>query len=94
MVLDNLLRFLELRLDAHAQFEIRQYANVIGELVARWVPSTWEAFEEYRLGNVSLSASAAAVVQSWIEGREVPRQDSGLSQREWDVLTARFGRAG
>jgi len=92
--LHNLLRFLELRLDAHAQFEIRQYASVIGELVARWVPSTWGAFEEYRLGQVGLSASAAAVVQAWIEGREVSRQDSGMPQREWEALTARFGKGG
>jgi thymidylate synthase (FAD) len=90
--LHNLLRFLELRLDAHAQFEIRQYAKVIAELVASWVPFTWKAFEEYRLGSLILSASAAAVVHAWIEGREVSRLESGLSQREWAALTERFGK--
>lgn len=46
--LHNLLRFLSLRMDSHAQFEIRQYANVIGEeIVSRWVPLTWQAFNDY-----------------------------------------------
>ncbi|MFN2371364.1 MAG: FAD-dependent thymidylate synthase [Candidatus Krumholzibacteriia bacterium] len=49
--LHNLLHFLALRMDPHAQLEIREYANVIGrEIVARWVPLVWEAFEDYRLG--------------------------------------------
>jgi thymidylate synthase (FAD) len=51
MDLHNLLHFLALRMDPHAQLEIREYANVIGrEIVARWVPLVWEAFEDYRLG--------------------------------------------
>lgn len=54
--LHNLLHFLSLRMDAHAQLEIRSYADIIGrEIVARWVPLTWEAFEDYRLGATSLS---------------------------------------
>jgi len=51
MDLHNLLHFLALRMDPHAQLEIREYAHVIGrEIVARWVPLVWEAFEDYRLG--------------------------------------------
>ncbi len=51
MDLHNLLHFLALRMDPHAQQEIREYANIIGrEIVARWVPLTWEAFEDYRMG--------------------------------------------
>jgi len=51
MDLHNLLHFLALRMDPHAQLEIREYANVIGrEIVAKWVPMVWEAFEDYRLG--------------------------------------------
>ena len=51
MDLHNLLHFLALRMDPHAQLEIREYANVIGrEIVARWVPLVWEAFEDYRMG--------------------------------------------
>jgi len=51
MDLHNLLHFLALRMDPHAQLEIREYANIIGrEIVARWVPLVWGAFEDYRLG--------------------------------------------
>jgi thymidylate synthase (FAD) len=54
--LHNLLHFLELRMDRHAQLEIRLYANVIGkEIVARWVPLAWEAFQDYRLSAMSFS---------------------------------------
>ena len=49
--LHNLLHFLSLRMDSHAQKEIRDYATIIGrKIVARWVPQTWEAFEDYRFG--------------------------------------------
>jgi thymidylate synthase (FAD) len=53
--LHNLLHFLQLRMDAHAQEEIRAYANAIAQIVREWVPITWEAFEDYRLGAVTLS---------------------------------------
>jgi thymidylate synthase (FAD) len=54
--LHNLLHFLSLRMDAHAQLEIRDYATVIGEqIVARWVPLVWEAFQDYRFGARALS---------------------------------------
>lgn len=61
--LHNLLHFLALRMDPHAQKEIRDYATVIGrEIVARWVPLTWEAFEDFRLGAVSYSRLENAVM--------------------------------
>lgn len=54
--LHNLLHFLELRMDSHAQSEIRQYANIIGhEIVSKWVPLVWEAFLDYRLNSLSFS---------------------------------------
>lgn len=54
--LHNLLHFLSLRMDSHAQYEIRQYANTIGnEIVSKWVPHTWAAFLDYRLNSLSLS---------------------------------------
>ncbi|MFA3783205.1 FAD-dependent thymidylate synthase [Melioribacteraceae bacterium 4301-Me] len=54
--LHNLLHFLSLRMDSHAQLEIRTYAQVIGEqIVKRWVPLTWEAFEDYVLNSVTFS---------------------------------------
>jgi thymidylate synthase (FAD) len=56
MDLHNLLHFLALRMDPHAQLEIREYANIIGrEIVSRWVPHTWEAFEDYRMGAMVFS---------------------------------------
>lgn len=54
--LHNLLHFLALRMDSHAQYEIRQYATTIGnEIVSKWVPHTWSAFLDYRLNSISLS---------------------------------------
>jgi thymidylate synthase (FAD) len=62
--LHNLLHFLSLRMDAHAQHEIRAYANVIGnEIVAKWCPITWEAFLDYRMDGTSLSRLEIEVVR-------------------------------
>jgi thymidylate synthase (FAD) len=61
--LHNLLHFLGLRMDTHAQLEIRSYANVIGDIVAKWCPMTWAAFKDYRLEALTLSARDAAVVE-------------------------------
>jgi thymidylate synthase (FAD) len=47
--LHNLLHFLRLRLDPHAQLEVREYATMIAEIVKEWVPTVWEAFEDYVL---------------------------------------------
>ena len=56
MDLHNLLHFLALRMDPHAQLEIRRYAETIGEqIVSRWVPVTWEAFKDYRFHQMTLS---------------------------------------
>jgi thymidylate synthase (FAD) len=67
--LHNLLHFLALRMDAHAQLEIRSYANVIGmEIVRRWVPAAWEAFEDYRLRSMTLSAHEARVLGAHMAG--------------------------
>jgi thymidylate synthase (FAD) len=54
--LHNLLHFLALRMEAHAQYEIREYANTIGhQIVAKWVPMAWEAFLDYRMNSMALS---------------------------------------
>lgn len=54
--LHNLLHFLALRMDSHAQHEIRQYANIIGhQIVSKWVPLTWESFIDYRLRSITFS---------------------------------------
>jgi len=62
--LHNLLHFLSLRMDAHAQEEIRRYAHVIGtQIVAAWVPFVWEAFTEYRLHALTLSGSEVEFIR-------------------------------
>lgn len=53
--LHNLMHFLSLRMDSHAQLEIRTYANTIGEIVKTLYPVTWEAFSEYRLNAMQLT---------------------------------------
>jgi len=67
--LHNLLHFLSLRMDSHAQLEIRNYATVIGEeIAARWVPLTWEAFQDYRFGALSLSRLERTVIAAMGHG--------------------------
>jgi thymidylate synthase (FAD) len=67
--LQNLLHFLELRMDEHAQEEIRAYANVIGgQIVAKWVPVAWEAFLDYRRGGMKLSRIEHALLSALASG--------------------------
>lgn len=84
--LHNLLHFLSLRLDPHAQLEIRVYAEAIAQAVKAWVPLSWEAFEDYRLGGVALSAQGLDVVRRLLRGEEVRQEQSGLAPREWREL--------
>lgn len=63
--LHNLLHFLVLRMDSHAQFEIRSYANVIGhEIVRRWCPIVWEAFIDYKMRGSTLTRLEIDVIRS------------------------------
>lgn len=67
--LHNLLHFLRLRMDAHAQSEIRAFASVIGnEIVSRWCPATWGAFRDYQLSAIQLSSFEIALVRDMAEG--------------------------
>jgi len=77
--LHNLFHFLSLRMEDHAQREIRAYANVIGgEIVSRWCPIAWQAFKDYRLNSISLSALEAEIVRCIASGDP----DSGLRLAE------------
>ena len=67
--LHNLLHFLRLRMDSHAQLEIRSYANVIGDIVHEWCPMTWEAFEDYRLNSMAMSARDTRIANALSHGR-------------------------
>ncbi len=90
--LHNLLHFLSLRADLHAQYEIRVYAEAMLETVKRWVPMTCQAFLDYRLGGVHLSAKGLEVVKRLLDGSQVDQEDSGLSKREWRELMETLGR--
>ena len=88
----NLLHFLGLRADAHAQYEIRAYAEAMLETVKRWVPFVYDAFTQYRMGGAQLSAAGLAVVKRLIRGERVEQAGSGLSSREWRELMALLER--
>jgi thymidylate synthase (FAD) len=91
--LHNLFHFLSLRADAHAQYEIRAYADAMLETVKRWVPAAYEAFMDYRLGGYALSAKALAAVKRMLAGEAVTAESAGMSAREWRELMAALGRA-
>ncbi len=82
----NLLHFLSLRADAHAQYEIRAYAEAMLATVAAWVPVAHQAFLDYRLGAVTLSAQMLVVVRRMLAGEAVDQANSGLNRREWAEL--------
>jgi thymidylate synthase (FAD) len=86
--LHNLMHFLSLRADPHAQYEIRVYADAMLEVMKRWVPLCHEAFVQHRLHAVTLSAGAIAVVKRLLTGEKVTQATSGLGKREWIELQA------
>ncbi len=86
----NLMNFLRLRADSHAQYEIRAYADVMLDTVKKWVPITYEAFMDYRVGGTEVSAKGKAVIQKLIKGEEISMEQSGLSKREWNELMETF----
>ncbi|MEK7505664.1 MAG: FAD-dependent thymidylate synthase [Patescibacteria group bacterium] len=79
----NLMHFLGLRADAHAQMEIRVYAEKMLEIMDLWVPYAAGAFREYRLGAHTLSATQLSIVKRFISGERVTAETSGLQPREW-----------
>ena len=87
----NLLNFLALRADSHAQFEIREYADVMMNTVKKWVPISYDAFVDYRVGGMELSAKGKIVIQKMIKGEKCDIESSGLSKREWNELMNSFG---
>jgi thymidylate synthase (FAD) len=89
--LHNLLHFLRLRADPHAQWEIRAYAEALGRVVADWVPLTWGAYRDYREGAVTLSAQGVACLRRMLAGEEVTEENSGMSKREWRGFRGGWG---
>jgi thymidylate synthase (FAD) len=90
--LHNLMHFLSLRADPHAQYEIRAYAEVMLGTLARWVPMAHAAFLEYRMNAATISATGLAVIRRMIEGEELDQRSSGLLAREWRELMTILGR--
>jgi thymidylate synthase (FAD) len=81
--LHNLMHFLRLRADSHAQYEIQAYADVMIEILKRWVPFAYEAFMDYRMGAAVFSAKMLAVLRRRLNGESVTKENSGLTAREW-----------
>ncbi|WP_292293625.1 FAD-dependent thymidylate synthase [Marivita sp.] len=90
--LHNLMHFLRLRADPHAQYEIRAYAEAMCAIVADWVPLSWQAFSDYRLGGAALSAAGLDCVRRMIAGETVTQESSGMSAGEWREFQAVLGQ--
>ena len=86
----NLMNFLRLRADSHAQYEIRAYAELMLDTLKKWVPVTFEAFMDYRVGGTEVSAKGKLIIQKLIKGEEVNLENSHLSKREWNELMIAF----
>ena len=86
----NLMNFLRLRADHHAQYEIRAYADAMLDTIKKWVPITYEAFMDYRVGGTEVSAKGKNIIQKLIKGEKVSVEESGLSKREWNELMNAF----
>jgi thymidylate synthase (FAD) len=86
--LHNLFHFLRLRADAHAQYEIRVYAEAMAQTVEAWVPLSYAAFRDYRLGAVTFSAQMLALLRRMLAGEAITQEESGLSKREWAEMMA------
>ena len=86
----NLMNFLRLRADNHAQYEIRTYADAMLDTLQKWVPITYEAFMDYRVGGTEVSSKGKVVIQKLIKGENVTVENSGLSKREWNELMEAF----
>ena len=92
--LHNLLHFLSLRVEAHAQYEIRVYGEAMLRSVQAWVPLCFQAFCDYRLGAVTFSGPMLAVLRRMLAGETVTQSDSGMGKRDWAEFLAAIGRGG
>jgi len=91
--LHNLMHFLRLRADPHAQYEIRAYAESMTDTLKRWVPLTYAAFLEYRAGAAHISATGLSIVRRMLKGEKVTQETSSLSKREWTELMETLGQS-
>jgi thymidylate synthase (FAD) len=89
--LHNLMNFLRLRADPHAQYEIRAYAQVILDIMEKWVPLTYDAFREHRLESATFSGEALKALRRMLAGEKVEQTDTAMSKREWDEFVTKVG---
>jgi thymidylate synthase (FAD) len=88
--LHNLLHFLHLRTDSHAQYEIRRYAEIVDQIVNRWVPYTYSAFQDYVRNAYTLSAMEVEAIKKMLAGQVVIKETVGMTEREWNEFSAKF----
>ena len=86
----NLMNFLRLRADHHAQYEIRAYADTMLDTLKRWVPITYDAFLDYRVGGTEVSSKGKEVIKKLINGENISIDETDLSKREWNELMEAF----
>lgn len=84
--LHNLLHFLYLRADSHAQYEIRVYAEIMLDIVKKWVPASYNAFIKNQKTGKNISGPALNVIKKMLNGQKITQEESGLSAREWGEL--------
>ena len=89
--LHNLFHFLRLRADAHAQYEIRAYAEAMCGIVKDWVPLAYGAFEDYRMGGAQLSQKGVEALKRRLAGETVTQENSGMSKGEWREFEGVWG---
>ena len=95
--LHNLLNFLFNRTDLHAQKEIRVYADFLEQIVAQWVPYTFNAYENYRKNAITFSAYESeiikwAIIQKNLNPEEKPTFADKLSKREWEAFVKKINQ--
>lgn len=88
--LHNLFHFIALRADPHAQYEITAYANVMLDIVRRWVPFASHAFEEYRMNAANFSKTEIENVRKMLQGENITHENSGLTKREWSEFAGKL----
>lgn len=84
--LHNLFHFLRLRIDSHAQYEIRVYGEAMAEIVKQIVPHAWEAFEDYSLNSANFSKPELQAIKQMFAGtkvEDIDLKEIGLSKREY-----------
>jgi len=86
----NLMNFLRLRADHHAQYEIRAYADAMLNTLKKWVPITYDAFMDYRVGGTEVSSKGKEVIKKLIIGENISIDETDLSKREWNELMQAF----